>query len=267
MSIPLKNAAEIAEMREGGAILSRILGGLTAKVKPGVTTGELDELARRLMKEAGGEPSFLNYKTDPSDPPYPSAFCASIDREVVHAPAEPSRSLVEGNLFKIDIGLRYKGWCTDMAMTVPVGRVSADDEKLMRVTREALLKGVEQCVAGNWVSDVGRAVDRHVRKHGFTTVKDLVGHGVGRAVHEDPRVPNYVDEKLEPVRLAAGMVLAIEPMVNAGEEEVRMLKDGWTIVTSDGSLSAHFEVTVAVTDNGYEILTPLPSLGPSTTIL
>jgi methionyl aminopeptidase len=256
--IILKTPAEIEKIRAGGAILSRILTELVSVVRPGITTGEIELLAEKRMREAGGEPSFKGYKTDPRIAPFNSALCLSLDDEVVHGPAYPSRVVPEGSILKLDIGLRYQGMCTDMAVTVPVGKVSEEKMKLIRVTKESLLLGVEKAVAGGWVSDIGRAVDKHVRKHGFTTVKDLTGHGVGHHVHEDPRVPNYFDPSMEPVRLVKGLVIAIEPMVNAGEEDVYVKDDDWTFATSDRKLSAHFELTLAITDQGTEIMTPLP---------
>lgn len=254
----LKTPAEIDSIREGGHILSRILTELVATVRPGITTGELEALADQRMREAGGEPSFKGYKTDPSITPFNSAVCLSIDDEVVHGPAYPSREVKEGSLLKLDIGLRYKGMCTDMAVTVPVGKVSDEALKLIRVTKESLLLGLEKAVVGGWVSDIGKAVDKHVRRHGYTTVKDLTGHGVGHHVHEDPRIPNYLDRDMTPVKLIPGMVIAIEPMVNAGEDYVRVKRDQWTIVTQDKSLSAHYEVTLALTASGTEIMTPIP---------
>lgn len=256
--IILKTDKEIAAAREGGKVLSDILGELVGMVAPGVTTREIDALAERRMREAGGEPSFKGYRTDVGVPPFPSTVCTSVDHEVVHAPATPSRTLEEGQIFKMDIGLRYKGMCTDMAVTVPVGRISDDDRDLLNVTRESLMIGIEKCVEGGWISDIGKAVDKHVRRNRYSTVKDLVGHGVGRYVHEEPRVPNYFDQALDPVRIEKGMMLALEPMVNAGRDAVRVLGDAWTIVTADGRKSAHFEVTLAITGKGTEILTPLP---------
>jgi methionyl aminopeptidase len=256
--IIFKSDKEIAAARECGHLLSKILGELVSRVAPGVSTLELDEYAERRMREEGGEPSFKGYKS-PGDPvPFPSTVCTSINGEVVHAPATPSRTVKEGDLLKLDIGMRYKGMCTDMAVTVPVGAVHADLRQLVETTRESLLLGVAKCVRGGWVSDIGKAVDRHVRAAGYSTVKDLVGHGVGKHVHEDPRIPNYFDPDLDPVKIEPGMVLAIEPMVNMGEEDVRILRDGWTIVTADRSPSAHFEVTLAVTEKGTEVITPLP---------
>lgn len=258
--IIFKSDKEIAAARECGRLLSGILGELVSRVAPGVTTGELDALAERRMREADGEPSFKGYKT-PGDPvAFPSSVCTSINNEVVHAPADPSRPVKEGDLLKLDIGMRYGGMCTDMAVTVPVGAVSDDARRLIAATRESLMLGVGKCVRGGWISDIGKAVDKHVRRAGFTTVKDLVGHGVGKYVHEDPRIPNYFDPGLDPVKIEPGMLLAIEPMVNMGEEDVRILRDGWTIVTADRSKSAHFEVTLAVTEKGTEIVTPLPEI-------
>ncbi len=256
--IIFKTDEEIQKIREGGAILSRILTELVANVKPGATTGALDALAEKRMREAGGEPSFKGYRTDPDVRPFASTVCTSINNEVVHAPATPSRAVKEGDLLKLDIGLRYKGMCTDMAVTVPVGKVSQEALDLVAVTKESMLAGINKARPGAWISDIGKTVDKIVRKNGYTTVKDLVGHGVGHHVHEDPRVPNYFDPELDPVKIQPGMVLAIEPMVNMGEEDVRMKRDGWTVVTHDGSLSAHYEVTIAITEDGMEIMTPVP---------
>lgn len=256
--ITLKTAKEIEAIREGGAILSRILTEMVAMVKPGTTTGELDEYAEKQMRMAGGEPSFKGYRTGADVTPFPSTVCTSINAEVVHAPATPSRAVKEGDLLKLDIGLRYKGLCTDMAVTVPVGKVSAERSKLIAVTKESMLLGIAKARDGAWISDIGKVVDKYVRRNGCTTVKDLVGHGVGHHVHEDPRIPNYFDPELEPVMIEEGMVLAIEPMVNLGEEDVEVLPNGWTIVTADSRPSAHFEVTIAVTPKGMEIMTPVP---------
>jgi methionyl aminopeptidase len=256
--ILLKTTEEIEAIREGGKILSDILTELVSLVRPGVTTGDLDALAERRMREAGGEPSFKGYRTAKDVMPFPSTVCTSINAEVVHAPATPSRPVKEGDLLKLDIGLRYKGLCTDMAVTVPVGTVSEELRQLIAITKESMLLGIAKAQAGAWISDIGKAVDKHVRKYGCTTVKDLVGHGVGHHVHEGPSIPNYFDPTLEPVRIERGMVLAIEPMVNLGEEDIEVLSDGWTIVTADNTPSAHFEVTIAITEKGMEIMTPVP---------
>ena len=242
-------------------MLSRVLEQVVGEVRPGADTGELDELAERLMRQAGGSPSFKGYRGEGDDRAFPSTMCTCINHEVVHAPAVPGRRVRAGDILKLDIGMWYGGLCTDMAVTVPVGDVSDSLRQLAVATRKSLLIGLEKAVAGNWISDIGKAVDRHVRRSGFSTVKDLVGHGVGHEVHEEPRIPNYFDPSLRPVRIRPGMVLAIEPMVNAGSDDVRLMPDEWTIVTADGLPSAHFEVTLAVTKDGVEVLTPLPDVG------
>lgn len=259
----IKTAKEIAVLREGGAILSRTLAAVVAAVRSGVTTAALDELATKTLQHAGGEPSFLGYKTRAADRPFPTTLCTSINHEVVHAPATPGRALEDGDIIGLDIGVRYKGYCTDMAVTVGVGDVSKDAKHLMLVTRNALMRGVEQVRPGNMIKDIGRAVQSYVESNGFSVVRDLVGHGVGKNVHEEPRIPNYVDPKLSDIRIEEGMVLCIEPMVNVGDYRVASLPDGWTIVTADKSLAAHFEVTVVVTRDGYDIITPLPTISPS----
>jgi methionyl aminopeptidase len=247
---------EIAALKEGGQILSDILLAAAKQVAPGVTLLELNNFAEQQIRAAGGVPSFLGYKVSRKDPAFPSTVCTSVNEEVVHGIAT-DRVLEEGQLLKMDIGMRYKGLCTDMATSVPVGEVSSEVKKLARVTREALRIGIKQCQPGNWVSDIGKAVDKHVTANGFVTVKALVGHGVGHDVHEEPQVPNFHDKFLRPVKLVPGMVLALEPMVNAGSEAVVVMDDSWTIATEDGSLSAHYEVTIAVTENGPEMITPM----------
>jgi len=255
--IHLKTKQEIRLIQAGGRILSDILAELVAMSKPGSNTADIDALAEKLMTRAGGEPAFKGYRGSGGAKPFPTTICASINGEVVHGPARPARELKDGDLFKIDIGLRYKGLYTDMAATVGVGSVSKEAERLRRATKEALLIGLGKVKSGGWISDIGKAVDRYVRRQGYSTVKDLVGHGVGKYVHEEPQIPNYFDAGADPILIEPGMVLAIEPMVNAGEDAVRVLDDGWTVVTADNSLSAHFEATVAVTDDGVEIMTPI----------
>jgi methionyl aminopeptidase len=257
--ILIKTAEEIQALREGGAIIADIMRELASMVEPGVTTDELDALAERRMRAEGDGPSFKGYKSDPSDPPFPCTLCTSINHEVVHGLAVPGRQVKDGDILKIDMGMWYDGMCTDMAATIPVGNVSKEVRWLMQTTKESLYKGIKKAVAGNWVSDIGKAVDKHVRQAGFSTVKDLVGHGVGREVHEDPRIPNFFDPGMKPVKLVPGMTIAIEPMVNVGTDAVRLMNDGWTIITADGELSAHFEETIVITEDGPERVTPLPS--------
>jgi methionyl aminopeptidase len=256
--IILKTEEEIATLREGGKILSAIMREVAAAVEPGVNTRDLDVLAEKRMLEADGKPSFKGYMTAGDVRPFPSTVCTSINQEVVHAPAEPSRKLQEGDIIKLDAGMWYGGLCTDMAVSVAVGDIDREIRWLMDVTKESLRIGVKKAVEGNWISDIGKAVDKFVKKEGFSTVKDLVGHGVGKAVHEEPRIPNYFDQAMDPVRIEKGMVLAIEPMINAGSDAILLMPDSWTIVTADGKPSAHFEVTLAVTGDDTEILTPIP---------
>lgn len=249
--------SEIDAIREGGHILSRILGELASRVRPGVTTGELDELAEKLMHEAGGEGSFKGYKAG-GKIPFNGVVCTSINDEVVHGPPYPSRAVKNGDLLKLDIGLRYKGLCTDMAITVPVGEVSRQAHKLMATTRESLFAGIEMVKPGEQIREVGKAVQKVCERDGFGVVRALVGHGVGKQIHEEPPVPNFDDPDMPRIAFKPGMVIAIEPMVTAGTWEVDVKDDDWTFVTTDGKISAHFEVTVTVTEDGFEILTPLP---------
>jgi methionyl aminopeptidase len=257
MAVTYYSESEIAKLREGGALLSEILGELCAMAKPGVSTADLDAHAEKRMRDRGGEPSFKGYKAG-GPTPFNGTVCTSIDDEVVHAPPRPGRVLKEGQILSLDIGLRYKGLCTDMAVTVPIGKVTDKALKLIRVTKESLMAGVDAVRPGGKVRDIGRAVQPVVERAGFGVVRALVGHGVGNQVHEEPSVPNYDDPDMPKVALKEGMVLAIEPMVTEGSWEVDLGPDDWTFSTDDGSLAAHWELTLAVTADGYEILTPLP---------
>jgi methionyl aminopeptidase len=237
------------------------LGKLVSQVKPGVSTAALDELAEKEILKAGGRPSFKGYRIVGVSKGFNSAVCTSINEEVVHAPAHPSRTLKTGDIIGLDIGMEHPatgGYFTDMAVTVPVGAAAPGDLRLIKITRECLERGIAAAVPGARISDIGRAVQTHAEKNGFGVVRDLVGHGVGYAVHEDPRVPNYVDPAYPDVVLKGGMVLAIEPMITAGDSAVRTLSDEWTVVTADASHAAHWEVTIVVTKDGAEVLTPLP---------
>ena len=246
--ISLKTQEEIEKMREGGKILAQILKQIAAAVRPGVGTEDLEKLAAKLIAQAKAKPAFLGYTK------YPCILCTSINHEVVHAPPIPNRILKEGDIIGIDIGLEYKGLFTDMAQTVAVGKVSSLANKLINVTRECLALGLKQVKENNYLSDIARAIETHATKNGFSVVQDLVGHGVGHKVHEAPNVPNFVTQESEIVRLKKGMAIAIEPMINIGGWEIETLNDGWTIVTADGSLSAHFEHTVAIDHNGKTII-------------
>jgi methionyl aminopeptidase len=255
----IKTPEEIESMRKGGALLSRALGAAVEAVRPGVTLRELDEIAENVILEGGGKPSFKGYQPSPDDTPFPSTVCASVNSEIVHGLGNRDLELKEGDIIGLDIGCWVEGLCTDMAVTVPVGEVSDDIKKLLQVTRESLMKGVEAAKAGNTIKDISRAVEAHVKPHGYGIVRALVGHGVGHAVHETPHVPNFVSERYPEIPIEAGMCLALEPMLGmGGDHRVDTAKDGWSIVMSDGSLGAHFEVSIAIGADKTEILTPLP---------
>lgn len=240
-------------MRAGGRILAQVLQEVVAAVRPGVTTHQLNELAEQALRSRGAKPSFFGYGAEAGNP-YPATLCTSVGSEVVHAIPSPKLKLKSGQIVGLDIGCWYQGLCTDMAVTVPVGQVAEAAQKLLQVTAESLRQGLKQVRAGARMGDIGAAIQSYVEVSGFSVVRQLVGHGVGHSVHEDPPVPNF-GRAGTGLELKAGMTLAIEPMVNMGLPEVKVLADSWTVVTADGSLSAHFEHTVAVTKEGYEILT------------
>jgi methionyl aminopeptidase len=245
--IVCKSPAEIERMRAANQLVADVLAELASMVAPGVTTADLDRAAERLVRAGGAEPAFKGYRG------YPCTLCASVNEQVVHGIPSP-RALVEGDIISLDMGVKLNGFFGDSAITVPVGRVAPDVERLLQVTQGALARGIEQVRLGGRVSDIGHAIQAHVESNGFSVVREFVGHGIGAALHEEPQIANYGEPGRGP-RLAEGMVLAIEPMVNMGSPAVKVLADGWTAVTRDGSLSAHFEHTVAVTKNGPQVLT------------
>jgi methionyl aminopeptidase len=245
--IVCKSPAEIERMRAANLLVADVLAELAAMTKPGVTTAELDAAAERLVRDGGAEPAFKGYRG------YPATLCASVNDQVVHG-IPSARKLVEGDIISLDMGVKLNGYFGDSAVTVPVGRVSDDVQRLLRVTQEALDRGITQVRLGGRISDIGHAIQRHVESNGFSVVREFVGHGIGASLHEEPQIANYGEPGRGP-RLAEGMVLAIEPMVNMGRPAVKVLSDGWTAVTRDGSLSAHFEHTVAVTKDGPLVLT------------
>jgi methionyl aminopeptidase len=245
--ITIKSEAEIKLMRISGKIVGQALVEIRARIKPGVTTQDIDKFANEFFKKNDCVPAFLGYHG------YPATICASINDEVVHG-IPGKRVLEEGDIVGVDIGAYYKGYCGDSARTFSVGKVDKTIEKLLEVTFESLNKGIDQCRIGNRVSDIGNAVQKYVESNGFYVVRDYVGHGIGQAMHEDPQVPNYGRPHQGP-RIVEGMCLALEPMVNMGTEEVKVLQDGWTVVTKDGKFSAHFEDTIAILANGPENLT------------
>lgn len=248
----IKNAQEIDGIRKSCQIVAEVLNLLGSMIKPGITTKMLDEVAEDFIKSKGGIPAFKGYSQAGSFN-YPASICASIDNAVVHG-IPNNEELKEGQIISIDVGVQLNGYFGDAARTFAVGKVSELKKKLMKVTEEALYKGINQAKNGNRVSDISRAIQTYVESNGFSIVRELTGHGVGRYLHEDPSIPNYVVSGPSP-RLREGMTIAIEPMVNAGTYRVRTLRDGWTIVTEDGQPSAHFEHTILITKNEPEILT------------
>jgi methionyl aminopeptidase len=254
--IVCRSNAELQKMREAGRLVGEVLTLLSAAVAPGVSTADLDALAEARILEAGATPAFKGYHG------YPATICASINDEVIHGIPSGRRVLGEGDIISIDVGASLDGYFGDSAITLPVGQVSEGAATLLRVTEESLYKAIERVRPGARISDLGHAVQRHVEAYGLSVVREFVGHGIGQQMHEEPQVPNYGEPGRGP-RLAEGMVLAIEPMVNAGKPAVKVLSDGWTAVTRDRSLSAHFEHTVAVTAGEPWILTarevPVPA--------
>jgi len=249
--IVCRSQSEIDKLRRVNQLVARILDELRQVVVPGISTADIDELAERRVREAGAEPAFKGYHG------YPATVCASVNEQVVHG-IPSSRPLENGDIVSIDMGAKLEGFFGDCAVTVPVGAVSPQASELLRVTEEALFRGIDCVRPGARVSDIGAAVQQHVEAQGFSVVREFVGHGIGTSLHEEPQVANYGPAGHGP-RLSEGMVLAIEPMVNAGKPAVKVLSDGWTAVTKDKSLSAHFEHTVVVTREGCEILTLLAS--------
>jgi methionyl aminopeptidase len=250
--ITLKTPVQMAKMRDAGRVVAAMLDACRAAVRPGVTTAELDRVAAEILKKAGATSSFLGYST----PPYPAMICTSVNYEIVHGIPSPKRRLREGDIVGIDAGAILDGWHADAAITVPVGKVSAEAARLIQVTEQALAIGIASAKVGGRVGDIGAAVEEFVRGQGFSVVHNYVGHGIGRAMHEEPQVPNYRPTKGQPnPPISEGLCIAIEPMVNVGGPETRTLPDQWTVVTADRSLSAHFEHTLACTAAGPLVLT------------
>ncbi|MEQ8151278.1 MAG: type I methionyl aminopeptidase [Smithellaceae bacterium] len=245
----LKLPDEIERARASSQIVAEVLNKLRDRVKPGATTKELDRFAEEVARKRGAKPAFKGYRG------YPYSLCTSVNEEVVHGmPSE--RILKEGDIISLDFGVFYNGFFGDAAITLPVGKITDVARKLIEVTEQSLYAGIEQAKKGNRLGDISSSVQQTVEPPGFSVVRDFVGHGIGRNLHEDPQIPNY-GKKGRGIELKSGMILAIEPMVNQGSYKVKILEDGWTVVTEDGMLSAHFEHSVAITDNGPEILSKL----------
>ena len=247
--IIIKSAREIEQLKRSNAIVAEVFGKLKRMIVPGVTTRELDEIAEDYIRLKGARPAFKGYRG------FPASVCTSINEEVVHG-IPGQRRLKEGDIIGLDVGVNYLGYFGDAAITLPVGEVDAEAKRLVEVTEKALYIGIEKAKVGNRLFDISYAIQRWVESHGFSVVRDFVGHGIGRELHEDPQVPNFGMPHQGP-RLEKGMVFSLEPMVNEGAYEVKVLSDGWTVVTADGKRSAHFEHTIAITEDGAEILSIL----------
>lgn len=249
--IRLKNREELKRMRAAGKVVSEVLMRLEEEAKEGVTTWELNEIAERICATGGFKPAFKGYAN------YPASVCFALNEEIVHGIPSKKKVLKDGDIVGIDFGVLLNGYYADSAITVAVGKVRPVAEKLLRVTRDSLYRGIDMVKSSNRVLDISKEIQTYVENEGFSIVRDFVGHGIGRELHEEPQVPNFIppNGKGGGIRLRSGMVMAIEPMVNEGSEKTKILEDGWTAVTYDGKLSAHFEHTVALTDNGPEILT------------
>lgn len=245
--IPLKSENDLAFLRLAGSILVKVMRRLRESIKPGVSTLEIDSLARELIEKEGAIPAFKGYRG------YPANICTSVNEEIVHG-IPSQRKLQDGDILSLDAGINYQGYFSDAAITVAVGRLAPETKKLIDVTREALSEGIRMARCGNHLSDISYAIQSYVEGHGFSVVREFVGHGIGKSLHEEPEIPNFGPAHQGEL-IKSGMVFAIEPMVNAGTWRSRILQNQWTAVTADGKLSAHFEHTVAVTDKGPEILT------------
>lgn len=265
----IKSPDEIQKIIEGGKLMGEILEKISLMVKPGITTWEVDQEAERLIREVGGRPAFKNYHSHRSEPPFPSTICASVNEEVVHGIATKEKVLKEGDIFSIDIGMQWpvgcgmgengNGFFTDTAITVPVGKISQKIKQLLSVTQRSLEKGIAAAVVGNNIADIGKAIEDYVAPQGYGIVRDLVGHGVGHSVHEDPLIPNYYDARYKRWDIREGAVIAIEPMITMGDYNVETAEDGWSISTVDKSWSAHFEHTIIITKDGPVVATRRPS--------
>jgi methionyl aminopeptidase len=249
--VTIKRPDEIGRMRQAGLILVDVLEAFERELRPGVTTAELDAVAEEIIRAGDAEPSFLGYG---ANPPFPGSICASINDEVVHGIPSRRRRIAEGDLVSLDVGCIWEGWHADCARTFYVGTPPSEVAKLIDATRRGMEAGIAAAVPGNRLGDVGAAIEAVAHEHGYGIVRPFVGHGIGQSMHEDPQVPNY-GRAGTGLRIEAGMCFAIEPMFNLGGDEVRVLADNWTVVTADGSLSAHFENTIAVGESGPEVLT------------
>ena len=250
MSIIIKTDDQIELMRQSGHLLAQVHEELHQMIHPGMSTMEIDTIGEKLIRQMGGIPNFKNYEG------YPASICVSVNDEVVHGIPHPDHILQEGDIVSLDAGLIYKGWHSDAARTWGVGQISEQAQKLIDVTQQSFFEGIQMARAGNRLFDISKAIDAYVSPYGYGIVRELTGHGIGQHLHEDPMIPNYKQIR-RGIRLEKGMALAIEPMINAGSREVAWMDDDWTVVTYDGSISAHYENTIVITDGEPEILTLL----------
>lgn len=250
----VKNQKEIESMKEAGEKLARVMEELEKNAMPGRNTLELDKLAEKLVFRSGGQPAFKGYSNG-GGKPYPATICASLNDEVVHGVPASGRILKDGDILKIDIGMKYKGMFADMARSFPIGNVDAAAGKLIKTAEQCFWQGVGKLKAGRRLSEYSKAVEKYAKKKGFSVVRNLVGHGIGKALHEPPQIPNYWEKNYKDIKLVSGMTFALEPMINEGTYETYIGSDGWVFKTRDGKLSAHYENTVLITDEGVEVLT------------
>lgn len=248
MAVTIKSKKEVQLMREAGKMLEDVHNRLAEIIQPGISTLEIDQFGEKAIRDLGCIPNFLNYNG------YPASICVSVNDEVVHGIPQKDRILQEGDIVSLDAGLIHEGYHSDAARTHAVGKISAEAERLIRVTKESFFEGIKFAKPGNHLFDISEAVQNHVESHGYSVVRDLVGHGIGTHLHEDPQIPNF-KQRRKGIKLRPGMTLAIEPMVNEGAYDVVWLDDDWTVVTEDGSLAAHYENTIVITEDGCEILT------------
>ena len=250
-----KSPSELEKMRESGRLVARVLAEMRSMVAPGLTTMDLEVVADKMISDAGAKAAFKGYYAPSAGTRFPAVLCTSVNEEVIHGIPSKKRVLKEGDIVKVDCGVLLDGYYGDSATSIPVGKVAPAAERLMKITQESLSLAIDQMVNGRRLFDVCGAVQKHVESNGYSVVREFVGHGIGKKLHEEPQVPNYVDSNVRNPRLREGMVLAIEPMVAAGKPATHVLSDRWTAVTSDGSIAAHFEHCVAITNNGPWILT------------
>ncbi len=256
--VELYSFREIEKIKRACCVVVEVLMAVSENIKPGITGYDIDMIARDEVRKRGGKPAFLNYKPPFSNRGFPASICVSINEEVVHGLPKKNKPFREGDLVSLDFGVIIDGYAGDAAITVPVGNISEEDKKLLTATKEALNRAVDNCVAGNWMSDIVEAIHSTAERYGVYPVRNYGGHGIGKKVHQEPFVPNHrKDMGKTNLRLRQGLVIAIEPMFSTGTEETITAQDGWTVITKDGSKSAHFEYTVAITENGPLVLTEI----------